>query len=91
MTEMKWMFIVIVFGLSPVKSDLVFDSLQECLQAEENIRSEYARNYNAWLEWAKQNPSTSNYPESDPFIRKRGGLDSPGTCIPHAALSGNSN
>jgi len=32
---MKWMLVIIVFGTHPVKTDLVFDSLDKCLEAEE--------------------------------------------------------
>jgi len=31
---MKWMLVIVVFGAHPVKTDLVFNSLDECLKAE---------------------------------------------------------
>jgi hypothetical protein len=46
---MKWMLIVMVFGAAPVKTDLLFDSLDDCLKAEESARGEYARAYNIWI------------------------------------------
>ena len=42
---MKWLLIVIVMN-SPLKTDLVFDSLSECLDAETKMRQEWADIYN---------------------------------------------
>jgi hypothetical protein len=81
---MKWMLIVMVFGVAPVKTGLLFDSLKECLRAEDAMRKEYTGPYNEWLAWAQQNPADSKYPDSMPYFQKRFGLENPGTCIPHA-------
>ena len=82
---MKWMLIVVVFGIAPVKTEMLFDSLRECLRAEDAMRKEYAAPYNEWLAWAQQNPADAGYPDSAPFFQRRFGLENPGTCIPHAA------
>ena len=79
---MKWVLLVFVFGASMVKTDLVFDTLDECLRAEELMRSEYTQAYNKWLKWAEANPKDAMYPESQKFIFKRNGLETTGTCIP---------
>src|SRR6185437_14028699 len=42
---MKWMLFVLVFGSHPVETNLLFDSLDACLKAEETMRTEYARAY----------------------------------------------
>ena len=42
---MKWMLFVLVFGTHPVETNLLFDNLDACLKAEENMRKEYARAY----------------------------------------------
>ena len=42
---MKWMLFVLVFGTHPVETNLLFDSLDACLKAEETMRTEYARAY----------------------------------------------
>jgi hypothetical protein len=81
---MKWMLVVVVFGLTPVKTGLLFNSLEECLKAEDASRSAYARAYNAWLQWAQANPGESGFPNSRAAMLKRIGLENPGTCIPHA-------
>ena len=81
---MKWMLIVVVFGLAPVKTNLLFDSIDDCLRAEDVVRNEYARTFNEWKVWAEQNPVEAGYPNSKKMIIKRNGLMSPGTCIPYA-------
>ena len=40
---MTWMLVVLVFGTHPVETNLLFDNLDACLKAEENMRKEYAR------------------------------------------------
>lgn len=42
---MKWLLVVIVMN-SPVKTDLVFDTLPACLAAEEEMRKQWAGVYN---------------------------------------------
>lgn len=41
---MKWLLVVIVMN-SPVKTDLVFSSLSDCLSAENQMRKEWADLY----------------------------------------------
>lgn len=41
---MKWMLVVIVMN-APVKTDLVYGSLAECLSAEAQMRQEWAEHY----------------------------------------------
>jgi len=43
--EVKWLLVVIVMN-SPVKTDLVFNSLSDCLAAENQMRREWADQYN---------------------------------------------
>jgi hypothetical protein len=81
---MKWMLIIVVLGAAPVKTDLIFDSPDECLKAEESVRTTLANAYNSWLAWAKNNQSQSGYPNSGRLAMKRIGLENQGTCIPHA-------
>jgi hypothetical protein len=42
----------------------MFDSLDDCLKAEQNMRAEYLRDYNAWVAWAQANKAESDYPEA---------------------------
>jgi hypothetical protein len=42
---MKWLLVVILAN-TPVKTDLVFSSLDECLRAEESMRKQWADVYN---------------------------------------------
>ena len=45
---MKWLLVVLVMN-SPVKTDLVFDTLPACLAAEEQMRKQWADVYNQTL------------------------------------------
>lgn len=42
---MKWMLIAIVFS-SPVKTDLKYETLDQCLRAEQAMRAQWANTYN---------------------------------------------
>ena len=55
---MKWLLVMLVSG-SPVKTDLYFPTLRECLLAEDRIAKEYVAAYNELVSWAKQNASTN--------------------------------
>lgn len=65
---------VFAFGSTPIQTDLIFDNLADCLKAEATMREEYARAYNEWLTWAQANKAEADYPDSDPFMQKRIGL-----------------
>jgi len=66
---MKWMLVVVVFGLAPVKTDLVYDNLAECLAAERAVSAMWATAVVA--EATHQHDLTK--------------MVTPGTCIPYAA------
>ncbi len=46
---MKWLLGVIVMNM-PVKTDLVFNSLSDCLAAEEKMREHWGNIYNQTLQ-----------------------------------------
>ena len=39
---MQWILVVLVGGVAPVPTDLVFENLSDCLVAEEQLRKAYA-------------------------------------------------
>jgi hypothetical protein len=84
MIRMKWTLIVLAFGTSPIKTDLVFNSLDDCLRAEDQMRAEYARAYSVWDAWAQKNQAEAGYPNSKKFMQGRIGLKNRGTCVPAA-------
>ena len=84
---MKWMLIVLVFGGTPAKTNLLYDTLDECLKADESMRNEYALAFNKWNSWARANPSESGFPSSEDSMQHRIGLYNQGTCIPHGPIS----
>jgi hypothetical protein len=77
---MKWMLVVMA-GAMPIETGLLFDDLDSYHRAEEAMRAEYARSFNDWLAWAKQNPKQSGYPASQESMSKR---MASGICVPHA-------
>ena len=83
---MKWMLVIVVMWISPVKTNLTYDTLQECLDAEDEVRGEIATAVNRWREWASANPDVSNYPDSEAFMTRRIGMQNVATCIPHAPV-----
>lgn len=42
---MKWLLIAVIMN-SPIKTDLVFDTLPSCLLAEQDMRRQWAEVYN---------------------------------------------
>jgi hypothetical protein len=66
---MKWLLVVIVMN-SPVKTDLVFDTLLACLAAESQMRKQWADVYNQTRQSSK---------DSLDFVRSQ---MTSGTCIP---------
>ena len=77
---MKWMLVVMIFGSHPVKSDVIFDTLDKCLAAEEAVRAEQESRYNSWRAGAQ---GTGRLGEES-FQKRRIGMDNRGICIPHA-------
>ena len=69
---MKWTLIVVVFGTMPVETDLIFNSLDDCLKAEEAMRAEYVRAYKDWTAGQKK---SSGYQTTQAFMRTRIGLE----------------
>jgi hypothetical protein len=45
---MQWILVVLVGGVAPVPTDLVFENLSDCLVAEEQLRKAYADAFEAW-------------------------------------------
>jgi hypothetical protein len=45
---MQWILVVLVGGVAPVPTDLVFEKLSDCLVAAEQLRKAYADAFEAW-------------------------------------------
>lgn len=80
------MLVIVILGVSPVKTNLIYDTLQECLNADDEIRGEIADAVNRWQKWAPTNPEQSGYPDSEPFMTRKIGMQNLPTCIPHAPI-----
>ena len=80
---MKWMLVVLVGGISPVNTDLVFDKFSDCLSAEEQMRQHYADAFDAWNRTAAARiDRRSDYKRARDIEAKRL-LSNVGTCVPH--------
>ena len=79
---MKWMLVVLVGGMTPVQTDVIFEKLSDCLAAEEQLRKAYT---DALVAWDKQAAMT--FERRRDYVRARQlqarKLDNSGTCIPH--------
>lgn len=80
--SMKWMLVVLVGGMTPVQTDVIFEKLSDCLAAEEQLRRTYADALDAWDKRA-----ALTFERRRDFVRARQlqarKLDNIGTCIPH--------
>jgi len=45
---MKWMLVVLVGGVTPVNTNLIFEKFADCLAAEEQMRKHYSDAFEAW-------------------------------------------
>jgi hypothetical protein len=77
---MKWMLVIMIFGTQAVKTDLIFDTLDMCLAAEERVRAEMTAKYNSWRASARE----ATRLRDEPFQLRRIGMQNHATCIPHA-------
>jgi len=81
---MKWMLVVLISGVTPVSTNLVFDKFSECLAAEEQMRQHYADAFDAWDRSAAANADRRRDYRRARDIQARRMLGNIGTCIPHA-------
>ena len=81
-SSMKWMLVVLVGGITPVQTDVLFEKLSDCLAAEEQLRKAYTDALDAWDKRA-----ALTFERRRDYVRARDlqarKLDNSGTCIPH--------
>ena len=79
---MKWILVVLVGGMTPVQTDVIFEKLSDCLAAEEQLRKTYS---DALMTWDQRAATT--FERRRDYVRARElqarKLDNSGTCIPH--------
>ena len=84
---MKWMLVVLVGGMTPVQTDVIFEKLSDCLAAEEQLRKAYTDALDAWDKRA-----ALTFERRRDYVRARQlqarKLDNIGTCIPHTEATG---
>ncbi|MEA2885475.1 MAG: hypothetical protein QOH32_4781 [Bradyrhizobium sp.] len=81
---MKWMLVVLVGGMTPVNTDLVFDKFADCLAAEEQMRKHYTDAFEAWDRWAAANIERRREYSKVRDLQAKRLLSNIGTCVPHA-------
>ena len=86
---MKWLLVVLVGGVTPVQTDVVFEKLSDCLAAEEQLRTAYAEAFEA----RERRGVTMDIDQFDRHRRRdyyrareieSRNVANTGTCIPHA-------
>lgn len=84
---MKWMLVVLVGGVTPVNTDLVFDKFSECLSAEEQMRQHYVDAFEAWDRSAAATiDRRRDYKRARDLQAKRL-LSNIGTRVPHGGVT----
>jgi hypothetical protein len=81
---MKWILVVLVGGVAPVQTDLVFEKLSDCLTAETQLQQTYADAYARSFvtdEDRSERHSRRDYRRARDAERRK--LANAGTCIPH--------
>ncbi|MBW7970641.1 hypothetical protein [Bradyrhizobium sp. BR 10289] len=80
---MKWMLVVLVGGVSPVNTDLVFDKFSDCLAAEEQMRQHYSDAFDAWDRMAAARIDRRRDYKKARDVEAKRLLSNVGTCVPH--------
>ncbi|MGH8519673.1 MAG: hypothetical protein ACREUE_19640 [Panacagrimonas sp.] len=73
---MKWVLLAVVLQ-TPVKTDLVFDTLDDCLRAEHEMRTAWGNAYSAAQRGGQA--SAAEKKKNSEFVTKQATW---GTCIP---------
>lgn len=77
------MLVVLVGGVTPVNTDLVFDKFADCLSAEEQMRKHYSDAFETWDRWAAANIERRRDYSKARDLQARRLLSNIGTCVPH--------
>src|SRR3954467_9029750 len=85
---MKWMLVVLVGGMTPVNTDLVFDKFADCLAAEEQMRKHYTDAFEAWDRWAAANIERRREYSKVRDLQAKRLLSNIGTRVPPAGENG---
>ena len=84
---MKWVLVVLVGGITPVNTNLVFEKFADCLAAEEQMRRHYAEAFETWDRGAGEHiERRREYVRARDLQAKRL-LSNVGTCVPYGPPS----
>ncbi len=82
---MKWALVVMVLGVAPVQTGLVFANLADCMAAEEAMQSSSAAAYGSWMqsELRDRRIYLPGWDDKEKRRKQAVGMLNQGTCIPH--------
>jgi hypothetical protein len=80
---MKWVLVVLVGGITPVNTNMVFEKFADCLAAEEQMRRHYADAFEAWDRGAAMNIQQRREYVRERDLQAKRLLSNVGTCVPH--------
>jgi hypothetical protein len=78
------MLVVLVGGVTPVSTNLVFDKFSECLAAEEQMRQHYADAFDSWDRSAAASAEQRRAYRRARDMQAKRLLGNVGICVPHA-------
>jgi hypothetical protein len=87
---MNWMLVIIVLGTQPVKTDLVFDTLDKCLAAGDLMRSEQGVSWYGWQAAMRKMGVWEGWwgywrmGKDESAMRRRLGMENETTCVPQS-------
>ncbi len=88
---MKWILVVLIGGVTPVPTDLVFEKLADCLAAEVQLRQAYADALEASAPQISPDINRSERHRRRDYYRLREmeakKISNSGTCIPHSGTN----
>jgi hypothetical protein len=82
---MKWMLVVLVGGVTPVNTNLVFEKFADCLAAEEQMRRHYADAFEVWDRGAGEKIERRREYRRARDLQAKRLLSNVGTCVPYGA------
>jgi len=79
------MLVVLVGGITPVNTNLVFEKFAQCLDAEEQMRKHYAEAFEVWDREAVANIQRRREYTRVRDLQAKRLLSNVGTCVPHGS------
>ena len=69
---MQWMVVVLVGGVLPANTDLVFDKFSDCLAGEEQMLQHYSDAFDDWITWLRRGSTGAGTRRRSAMLRFNG-------------------